>query len=59
VLIDAFVVRSLLASAVMRLLGASAWWSPARYAASASGSACGSHPHPFLIPVSFPQKGVG
>jgi RND superfamily putative drug exporter len=28
VLIDAFIVRSLLAPAVMRLLGASAWWSP-------------------------------
>jgi RND superfamily putative drug exporter len=28
VLIDAFVVRSLLVPAVMRLLGASAWWSP-------------------------------
>jgi uncharacterized membrane protein YdfJ with MMPL/SSD domain len=28
VLIDAFLVRSLLAPAVMRLLGAAAWWSP-------------------------------
>jgi uncharacterized membrane protein YdfJ with MMPL/SSD domain len=28
VLIDAFIVRSLLAPAVMRLLGAAAWWSP-------------------------------
>lgn len=28
VLIDAFIVRSLLAPAVMRLLGATAWWSP-------------------------------
>src|SRR5260370_29791065 len=27
-LIDAFIVRSLLAPAVMRLLGAAAWWSP-------------------------------
>ncbi len=28
VLIDAFIVRSLLAPAAMRLLGTAAWWSP-------------------------------
>jgi RND superfamily putative drug exporter len=28
VLLDAFLVRSALAPAVMRLLGAAAWWSP-------------------------------